>query len=55
MPTISGWPGCTVERARGEILTPENRKTAREIVEQSFVLLKNVGQILPLKKSGVMR
>jgi beta-glucosidase len=46
--------GCTEERARGEILTPENRKAAREIAEQSFVLLKNDRQILPLRKSGVI-
>jgi beta-glucosidase len=46
--------GCTEERARAEILTPENRKAAREIAEQSFVLLKNDRQILPLKKSGTI-
>jgi beta-glucosidase len=46
--------GCTEERARTEILTPENRKAARGIAEQSFVLLKNDQQILPLKKSGVI-
>jgi beta-glucosidase len=46
--------GCTEERARTEILTPENRKAAREIAEQSFVLLKNDRQILPLKKSGTI-
>ena len=46
--------GCTEERARAEILTPENRKAAREIAEQSFVLLKNDRQILPLKKSAVI-
>jgi beta-glucosidase len=46
--------GCTEERARAEILTPENRKAAREIAEQSFVLLKNDRQILPLRKSGII-
>ncbi len=46
--------GCTEERARTEILTPENRQAAREIAEQSFVLLKNDQQILPLKKSGTI-
>jgi beta-glucosidase-like glycosyl hydrolase len=30
------------------------RKVAREIMEQSFVLLKNDQQILPLRKSGVI-
>jgi len=46
--------GCTEARARAEILTPENRKAARELAEQSFVLLKNDQQILPLKKSGTI-
>ena len=46
--------GCTDERARKEILTAENRKAAREIAAQSFVLLKNEGRILPLKKSGTI-
>ena len=46
--------GCTEERARREILTPENRKAARGVAEQSFVLLKNDRQILPLRKSGII-
>ena len=46
--------GCTEERARTEILTPENRKAAREIAGQSFVLLKNDRQTLPLKKAGTI-
>lgn len=46
--------GCSEERARAEIFTPENLKAAREFAEQSFVLLKNDGQILPLKKSTVI-
>jgi beta-glucosidase len=46
--------GCSEERARSEILTLENRKAAREIAEQSFVLLKNDRQILPLRKSGTI-
>src|ERR1039458_7902069 len=46
--------GCTEQRAQAEILTPENRKAAREIAEQSFVLLKNDRQTLPLKKSGTI-
>ena len=46
--------GCTEERAKSEILTPENRKTARESAVQSLVLLKNSNQILPLKKSGTI-
>jgi beta-glucosidase len=46
--------GCTEERAKSEILTPENRKTARESAVQSLVLLKNSNQILPLRKSGTI-
>jgi len=46
--------GCTEERARTKILTPENRKAARAIAEQSFVLLKNDRQILPLRNSGTI-
>lgn len=46
--------GCTEERARTEILTPENRQAAREIAAQSFVLLKNDQKILPLRKSGTI-
>jgi beta-glucosidase len=42
------------ERARRDILTPENLKTAREVAERSIVLLKNDKQILPLKKSGTI-
>jgi len=35
-------------------LTDANRAAARETAEHSFVLLKNKGQILPLKKSGTI-
>lgn len=45
---------CDDNRAKTEIFTPENRKAAREIAAQSFVLLKNQGEILPLKKSGTI-
>lgn len=37
-----------------EILTKENRNAAREIATHSMVLLKNVHQVLPLKKSGTI-
>lgn len=40
------------ERATKEIMTPENLEFARRIGSRSIVLLKNEGQILPLKKSG---
>lgn len=46
--------GATEERARAEILTPENRKFAREIAARSFVLLKNARETLPLKRSGTI-
>ncbi len=39
------------ERAKNEILTPENRKAARNITAQSIVLLKNDNQLLPLDPS----
>jgi len=35
-------------------LTDANRVAAREVAEHSFVLLKNKGQQLPLKKSGTI-
>lgn len=35
-------------------LTDANRGAAREIAEHAFVLLKNKGNILPLKKSGTI-
>lgn len=43
---------CNEKRAATEISTPENMKIAREIASQTFVLLKNQNQLLPLKKSG---
>jgi beta-glucosidase len=46
--------GCTAERARTEILTPAHRQAARTLAERSFVLLKNDGPLLPLKKSGTI-
>jgi len=45
---------CDDNRAKTEIFTNENRKAAREIAAQSFVLLKNQGDILPLKKTGTI-
>jgi beta-glucosidase len=46
--------GCSEQRAEREILTPENRKFARDVAERSFVLLKNAHGTLPLKRSGVI-
>ncbi|MGI8950216.1 MAG: beta-glucosidase BglX [Chitinophagaceae bacterium] len=45
---------CNEQRAQTELLSDSNRKSAREIAEHSFVLLKNDNQILPLKKSGTI-
>jgi beta-glucosidase len=42
---------CNPARA-GEIFTPENRRVARDIAAQSFVLLRNQGNLLPLGKTG---
>jgi len=43
---------CNPERAKTEIGTEEHMKTAREIATQTFVLLKNENQLLPLQKKG---
>jgi beta-glucosidase len=45
---------CDENRARTEIFTTDNRREARSIASQSFVLLKNQGNILPLKKTGTI-
>jgi beta-glucosidase len=45
---------CDPERAKTEVFTAANRKIAREVAAQSFVLLKNDNNILPLKKSGTI-
>ncbi len=45
---------CNQDRAKTEVFTESNRKAAREIASQSFVLLKNEGNILPLKKQGTI-
>lgn len=42
------------QRFAKEILTGETRSAAREIAARSMVLLKNTGQVLPLKKSGTI-
>jgi beta-glucosidase len=45
---------CDENRAKSEIFTQANRNEARSIAAQSFVLLKNDNNILPLKKSGTI-
>ncbi len=41
---------CDTNRATTELCTPENLKAARDVAAQTFVLLKNQNQLLPLKK-----
>jgi beta-glucosidase len=45
---------CDENRAKTEIFTAASRKEARSIAAQSFVLLKNQNNILPIKKSGTI-
>jgi beta-glucosidase len=45
---------CDEKRAATEIFTAENRATARSIAADCFVLLKNQGNVLPLKKGGTI-
>lgn len=45
---------CNEQRAATEIFTPANRKAAKEIAEESFVLLKNKNGLLPIRKSGII-
>ena len=43
---------CNVKRAKKEIFTPANREEARRVAAETFVLLKNNDNLLPLKKTG---
>ncbi|RYY59895.1 MAG: beta-glucosidase BglX, partial [Chitinophagaceae bacterium] len=45
---------CDPERAAKEVYTQSNRDEARKIAAESFVLLKNNGNVLPLKKAGTV-
>ena len=45
---------CDEKRAATEIFTTENRNTARKIAADCFVLLKNQGNVLPLKKGSTI-
>ncbi len=45
---------CDINRAKTEIFTAVHRNEARKIAAESLVLLKNEGQLLPLKKSGTI-
>ena len=45
---------CDESRAKTEIFTDSNRKEARKIAADCFVLLKNQNNLLPLKKNGTI-
>ena len=45
---------CNEARAKSEVFTASNRAAARSTAAQSFVLLKNEGQLLPIKKAGTI-
>lgn len=45
---------CSEERAAAAIYTKANRQEARAIAAESFVLLKNDDNTLPIKKSGTI-
>ena len=45
---------CDEERAKRDIYTVENIEVARKIAGESFVLLKNEDNLLPLKKTGTI-
>lgn len=45
---------CNEERATNEIYSEANRKEARSISAESFVLLKNEKNTLPLKRAGTI-
>lgn len=45
---------CDVKRRKKDIFTKEHRAAARRIASESFVLLKNENQILPLERKGTI-
>ena len=45
---------CDVNRPKRDIFTREHRAEARKIAAESFVLLKNDANVLPLKKQGTV-
>ncbi|HMO62488.1 MAG TPA: beta-glucosidase BglX [Ferruginibacter sp.] len=45
---------CSEARAAAEVFTDAHRKEARQIAAQTFVLLKNQNNILPLQKKGTI-
>lgn len=45
---------CNDDRAKREVFSDANRAEARSTATQSFVLLKNTNNVLPIKKSGTI-
>lgn len=43
---------CDAQRSKTDIYSVENRKAARDVAAETFVLLKNENNVLPLKKEG---
>ena len=43
---------CNTKRNKTDIYSSENRQIARNVAAETFVLLKNEGNLLPLKKQG---
>ncbi|MCR5077180.1 MAG: beta-glucosidase BglX [Prevotella sp.] len=43
---------CEPKRLKTDLYTEANRKAARDFTAETFVLLKNEGNLLPLKKEG---
>jgi beta-glucosidase len=45
---------CNEQRAQTEVFNAAHRAFARQVAAQSFVLLKNEGSVLPIKKTGTI-
>lgn len=45
---------CYASKKSNGMYTPESRKAARDFAAETFVLLKNEGHLLPLKKQGTI-
>lgn len=45
---------CNADRAKAEVFTAANRAEARKAATQSFVLLKNENNVLPIRKAGTI-
>lgn len=45
---------CDLKRPARDVFTKEHRAAARRIASESFVLLKNEGDVLPLKREGTI-